>query len=87
MLLLQETKCSCEGLEKIRNKIWKGSKFMALDVVGQSGGIATFWLPQVVELLDWRANKFALMADFQHLDSVAKGTIVNIYGPGSFLEQ
>ena len=27
------------------------------------------------------------MADFQHLDSRVKGTIVNVYGPNSFLEK
>ena len=50
ILFLQETKCSFEGLEKIRSKIWKGSKVMALDATGKLGGIAILWLPQVVEL-------------------------------------
>ena len=40
ILFLQETKCSLEGLEKIRDKIWKGSHLMALDVAGQSSGVA-----------------------------------------------
>ena len=35
ILFLQETKCSLEGLEKIRDKIWKGSQLMALDATGQ----------------------------------------------------
>ena len=73
ILLLQETKCSCEGLEKIKNKIWKGNKVMALDVARQSGGLAILWHPQVVDITDWRENKFALMVDFQHLDSGVKG--------------
>ena len=34
-LFLQETKCSYEGLEKIRSKIWKGSQVMALDAAGK----------------------------------------------------
>ena len=42
IIFLQETKCSLEGLEKIRDKIWKGSHLMALDVVGQAGGVAIF---------------------------------------------
>ena len=40
ILFLQETKCSLEGLEKIRDKIWKGGHLMALDAAGQSGGEA-----------------------------------------------
>ena len=35
ILFLQETKCSLEGLEKIRDKILKGSQLMALDATGQ----------------------------------------------------
>ena len=60
---------------------------MALDATRKSGGIAILWLPQVVELSNWRANKFSLLADFQHLVLGAKGTLVNIYGPSSFPEK
>ena len=87
ILFLQETKCSFEGLEKIRSKIWKGSQVISLDAVGKSGGIAIFWLPQVVDLTNWSANKFSLMADFHHLVSGVKGALVNIYGPSSFPEK
>ena len=31
ILFLQETKCSSGGLEKIKDKIWKGSHVMAID--------------------------------------------------------
>ena len=60
---------------------------MALDAAGKSGGIAILWLPQVVDITNWSANKFSLMADFQHLVSGVKGTLVNIYGPNSFPEK
>ena len=60
---------------------------MDLDADGKSRGIAILWLPQVVELTNWRANKFALLADFHHLVSGVKGTLVNIYGPSSFPEK
>ena len=39
ILFIQETKCSYEGMDKISSKIWKGSRVMALDAAGQSGGI------------------------------------------------
>ena len=42
ILFLHETKCSYEGMEKIRSKIWKCSQVMALDTTRQSGGIAIF---------------------------------------------
>ena len=86
ILFLQEMKCSSEGLDKINSKIWKSSQVMALDAARQSGGIAILWIPQVVELSNWRANKFALIVDFHHLVSGAKGTLVNTYGPAASLK-
>ena len=40
ILFLQETKCNSELMEKIRDRIWKGSRAMALDAVGMDGGSA-----------------------------------------------
>ena len=52
ILFLQETKCNLGGLEKIKDKIWKGSHLMALNATGQYGGVAIFWQPRTVELTD-----------------------------------
>ena len=87
ILFLQEKKCCYGGLEKIKNKVWKGSHLMALDAVRQSRGVAIFWQPRRVELSEWRANKFSLMEDFCILDSRVKGSLRNVYGPNSFLEK
>ena len=87
ILFLQETKCSSESMDKISSRIWKGCQVMALDATGQSGGIAILWTPQVIDLSNWRANKFSLIADFQHLITGVKGTLVNTYGPSSFAEK
>ena len=45
ILFIQEMKCSSEGMDKISSKILKGSRVMALDVAGQSEGIAILWIP------------------------------------------
>ena len=87
ILFLQETKCYLKGLEKIRDKIWKGSHLMALDAAGQSCGVAIFWQPRMVELSEWRANKFALMAEFHIMDLGVRGYLGNVYGPSSFPEK
>ena len=48
------------------------------------GGMAILWQPRVVDLLEWRAGHFSLLADFQILGTEIKGTIMNIYGPSAF---
>ena len=79
ILFLLETKSGLEGLEKIKSKIWKGCQLMALDVVGQAGGIAILWKPSEVELLGWRDNKYSLMVEFCLLNTGFKVTLGNIY--------
>ena len=87
ILFLPETKCSYRGLEKIKDKIWKGSHVMAINAAGQSGGIAILWQPRMVEFSNWRANKFSLMAYFCLLDYGVQGMVGNIYGPSCFPEK
>ena len=84
ILFLQETKCSFEYMLKIKDKIWKGRQVMATDATGKSGGIVILWHPRLVDLFNWRAHKFALMAEFHFLDSGVRGMTGNIYGPSSF---
>ena len=84
ILFLQETKCSFETMIKIGQRIWKRSKVMATDANGMKGGMAILWQPKEVDLLEWRAGHFSLIAEFQILGSEIKGMIANIYGPSAF---
>ena len=69
---------------KIGKKIWKGSQVMATDKDGMKGGMAILWNPREVNLLEWRASHFSLIAEFQILGSKISKTIANIYGPSAF---
>ena len=57
---------------------------MALDAAGMAGGIVILWKPNVVYIMDWRSNLFALIAEFQLLKLGTKGSLMNIYGPIAF---
>ena len=50
ILLLQETKCSFESMQKIGQKIWKGSQVMAVEADGVQGGIDILWRERKVDL-------------------------------------
>ena len=69
---------------KIGQTIWKGRKVMEMDVDAMKGGMAILWQPKEVNLLEWRASHFSLIAEFQILGSEISGTIANIYGPSAF---
>ena len=40
---LQETKCSSEVMEKLREKKWERRREMVIDAVGMAGGIDFLW--------------------------------------------
>ena len=80
ILFLQEMKYNFETMEKIREKIWKGSNSVALNADEMAGGCTILWIPNVVDLTDWNATHFALIANFQHLSFGVKGSLMNIYG-------
>ena len=84
ILFLQETKCNSETMEKIREKIWKGSKYVALDAIGMPRGCVILWNPNTVDITEWHATKFFLIASFRHLSSGSKGLLMNIYGTSAF---
>ena len=71
-------------MEKLREKIWKGSRVMAIDAVGMVGGVAVLWHPSLVDLKERRAIQFSLMAKFHFLETGVKVTLVNVYGPSTF---
>ena len=57
---------------------------MPSDTDGMKGGMAILWQPIVVDLLEWRAIHFSLLAEFQILGTEIRGTIMNIYGPSAY---
>ena len=71
-------------MEKIRGRIWKSSRSMALDAAGMAGGSAILWKPKIVEIIDCKATHFVLIVDFNLLNLGNKGSLMNIYGPSSF---
>ena len=50
-------------------KIWKGSRVMATDVDCMEGSIVVLWHQKSIDLLEWRANNFSLMANFKFLET------------------
>ena len=47
-------------------------------------GVAMLWNQKFIDLVDWRDNNFSLMTNFHFLETRAKGTLVNVYGPKYF---
>jgi exonuclease III len=45
IVMIQETKCDSENMERITQKIWPGCEAKWIDVEGASGGISTLWDP------------------------------------------
>ena len=71
-------------MEKLGQKIWKGSRVMVTDAVRMVGCLVVMWKSKSIDLMEWWANQFSLMSNFNFLELGDKGTLVNVYGPSYF---
>ena len=74
-LFLYETKCNSEVMETLRKKIWKRSRVMETNSDRIAKGVAMLWHPNVIDLSEWRANHFSLMANFRFLETGVKSRL------------
>ena len=81
IVFLQETKCNSEEMSKISKRVWKGSKVVARDAEGATGGFALMWNPNLVSMSNPCSTSFSISGRFQILGSNIKGVVTNVYGP------
>lgn len=81
ILFLQETKCNNTTLEKILNKGWTGSKEVAVDASGASGGLAIAWNSQKIALTDLHASHNLIQVAFHIIGTNIHGHLSNVYFP------
>ena len=57
MVFLQETKCSRQKLEELGKRVGKHMERLVVEGNGTGGGLAIFWTPGTLHLLNAEATK------------------------------
>jgi len=77
----QETKCNSTTLERILSKAWPGCQSVVVDASSASGGLATAWNSQALNLSDFHASHNLIQATFHIVGTNIHGNLSNVYFP------
>jgi exonuclease III len=83
ILLLQETKCTSEDIDKLLPYCWKQGAAVSIDATGTAGGLAILWNTNAVLLENFLTTKWSITADYRLIGSNKPGHLTNVYGPAS----
>ena len=83
IVLLQETKCSTEDIDKLLPYCWKKGEAMSTTATGTAGGLAVIWNPITVLLEYFITTKWSITTDYRLIGSNNPGHLTNVYGPAN----
>ena len=78
---MQETKCNSTTLGQTLTKAWLGSKIVAVDALGASGGLTIAWDERAITLTNIHANHHFIQATFHIIGTNVHGHLTNVYFP------
>lgn len=79
VFFMQETKCNSTALDHILAKAWPGSKAVAVDASGASGGLAIVWDEQAITLTNIHASKNFFQETFHITGTNVHRHLTNLY--------
>ena len=83
ILLLQETKCTLEDIDRLLPYCWKQGATVSIDATGIAGGLAILWNTNAVLLENFLTTKWSITTDYRLIGSNKLGHLTNVYGPAS----
>ena len=87
IVLLQETKCASEDVDKLLPYCWKQGAAVAVDAIGTSGGLAILWNTNSILLENFLATRGSITTDYRLIGSDQPGHLTNVYGPATIGEK
>jgi exonuclease III len=83
ILLLQETKCTSEDIDKLLPHYWKLGKAVSIDATGTTSGLVVLWNTNAVIMDNFITTKWSITADYRIIGLNRPGHLTNVYGPAS----
>ena len=81
LVFLQETKCTNQKLDELAKRLGRQLEYLAVEGNGMSGGLATFWTPKSLHLLNAEATKTFLALEMQVIGEKRTLLFTNVYSP------
>jgi exonuclease III len=80
IVLLQETKCTSEDLNRLLPYCWKLGKAVSIDATGTAGGVAILWNPNIVLLENFFTTRWSITAEYRLIGSNKPGYLTSYMG-------
>jgi hypothetical protein len=81
IVLLQETKCTSEAMDRILPYCWKQGGVASVDAIGTADSLAILWNPNIVLMENLWVTKWTITAAYRLIGSDRPGHITCVYGP------
>ena len=76
VVLLQETKCTSEDIDRLLPYCWRQGRAASIDAIGMAGGVA-------VLMENFYSTRWSITADYRLIGFDKPGHLTNIYGPAN----
>jgi exonuclease III len=83
VLMIQETKCTSEDIERMLPYCWRQGKAVSIDATGTAGGVAILWNTNMVTLENFYTTRWSITAEYRLIGSDRPGHLTNVYGPAT----
>ena len=87
ILMLQETKIEGQALLEISRLKWHKKAGKAVSARGTSGGLATLWNEDQIQLINHHENQHWIFTELKHKASKLNISLFNLYVPVSYTEK
>jgi exonuclease III len=83
VVLLQETKCTSEDIDRLLPYCWRQGRAVSIDATGTAGGVAILWNTNVVLMENFYTTRWSITAEYRLIGSNKPGHLTSVYGPAS----
>jgi hypothetical protein len=80
-MLLQETKCTTEGTDRLLPYCWKQGEVVSTTTTSTAGGLAMLWNPNTTILEKFTTTNWSITTKYRLIGSNKPGYLTNVYGP------
>jgi hypothetical protein len=80
-MLLQETKCATEEMDRVLSYCWNLGKGIYTDAIGSVGGLAILWNLSSVIMENFFTTRWSISVTYRLIGSNKPGYLTNFYRP------
>jgi exonuclease III len=82
-MLLQETKCTTEDIDRLLPYCWKQGEAVSRANTGTVGGLAMLWNPNTTIMENFITTNWSITVAYRLIGSNKPGHLTNVYGPAN----